>query len=213
MNPKTIRILVWYLFILIGWTVWWYISKSWFKILSFSVAFQTLYWTVSKLILWILPAYVLLKKYAGELRKLIDVSQYKKGLLWGLMIGGVAACFGIIKHVLDGSSILPTHVSTVLINVILIAPLLEEFLCRGVLLQLLQDRWSFWKANCVTSVFFLCLHIPGWFFMGNLKSNLLHPFGGWLSILLLGLAFGYARKKDNSLLSPILAHALNNFFA
>lgn len=110
----------------------------------------------------------------------------------GRGIGFLIALTGIIPNYLQENRLLPTEFSFPLLNVLVIAPLFEEFLLRGAIQGNLEKGYSFWNANLISSVFFVILHIPGWYFMGVLVDNLTNPFGGALSIFLVSLAFGYA---------------------
>ncbi len=120
------------------------------------------------------------------------------------------ALTGWIPKIMASKSLFQFQPSFALLNVLLIAPVFEEFLLRGAVLGNLQQQHSFWLANLVTSLFFVVLHLPGWFFMGTLVENLTQPVGGALSIFLVGLLFGYAAKRSRSLLGGILAHLLTN---
>lgn len=44
--------------------------------------------------------------------------------------------------------------SYALLSVLVVAPLLEELLLRGAILGNLQQRFSFWKANVMSSLLF-----------------------------------------------------------
>jgi membrane protease YdiL (CAAX protease family) len=65
-------------------------------------------------------------------------------------------------------------------------------------------------ANVISSLMFVVLHLPGWYFMGSLVENLTKPVGGALSIFLLGLAFGYATYRGRSVVGGMLSHFANN---
>jgi len=82
-----------------------------------------------------------------------------------------------------------------------LTPLLEEWLCRGVLLvacaRLMGDR----SALLVTSALFALLH--------GLEAYVLsvpHRFAS-------GLVFGWLRLRSGSLVPGVIAHAVNNAFA
>lgn len=76
----------------------------------------------------------------------------------------------------------------------------------------LQREYPFVTANIITSLMFVLLHVPGWYFMGVLWDNLLNPVGGAFSIFLVSLVFGYAARRSDSVMGGILAHFLNNLF-
>lgn len=82
-----------------------------------------------------------------------------------------------------------------LLSALVVAPITEEFLFRGVLLHRWGTKWGIRPAIVLTSIFFGVLH-----------SNLvgLFVFGVVMSLLYL---------RTRSLLVPMLAHALNNAIA
>lgn len=58
---------------------------------------------------------------------------------FGLLIG----LTGIIPNYLQGKAMLPTTFSWPLVNVLVIAPIFEEFLLRGAVMTNLQKGYSF----------------------------------------------------------------------
>jgi membrane protease YdiL (CAAX protease family) len=82
-----------------------------------------------------------------------------------------------------------------------IAPLLEEFLFRGVLQRTLERRWRDWRAIVVATFVFALVHWhPG--FMPALPLY-----------LFLGLAFGYAAYATRTIWAGVILHAANNAMA
>jgi membrane protease YdiL (CAAX protease family) len=75
------------------------------------------------------------------------------------------------------------------------APVLEELLCRGVLLRGLLRRHSAWTAASVTALVFAVVH--------------LNPWQGVVA-LPLGLAFAWLAIRTGSVLPGIVAHAVVN---
>lgn len=65
-------------------------------------------------------------------------------------------------------------------------------------------------ANGISSLMFVGLHIPGWYFMGTLLESLTKPVCGAISIFLVSLAFGYATYRGRSFMSGTVAHFLND---
>ena len=171
-----------------------------------------LYWTTAKVIIWILPALLLMKTADRRVGEVFNLSQWKRWLLWGGGIGLLIALTAIIPNYLQGKRLLPTQFSFPLLNVLVIAPTFEEFLMRGAILGNLQKKYAFWTANVITSVLFVALHVPGWYFMGVLWDNLTQPVGGALSVFLVSLGFGYATYRGGSVMGGILSHFLNNLF-
>lgn len=85
-----------------------------------------------------------------------------------------------------------------LIRVCLLAPVIEEFLMRGLLLEKLRDPLGWLPALLISSAVFALLHF-------NLVQT--------LSALICGLALGALYLHSGSLLCCILAHSLYNFFS
>ena len=84
------------------------------------------------------------------------------------------------------------------ISVVLVAPIIEEFLFRGFLYS--QLRRSFlkdWGAISVSSLVWTAIHFQ-------------YEIGILFILFLFGLLLGYFRMKYNSLLIPVILHALNN---
>ncbi len=88
----------------------------------------------------------------------------------------------------------PTHL---FIAVVILAPILEEILCRGIILKGLLKRHSPWKAIIVSSILFGVLHLNPWQFVS--------AFG-------IGMIAGWVYWKTKNLLLPILIHMANNLF-
>lgn len=135
-----------------------------------------LYWTVAKVVIWIIPALWFLKLSNRGIAEVLNLANWNAWLAWGGGIGLLIALTAIIPNYLQGNKILPTEFSFSLLNVIVIAPIFEEFLVRGAIQGNLQKSHSFLVANVVTSVMFVILHIPGWYFMGILSHFLNNLF-------------------------------------
>ena len=87
------------------------------------------------------------------------------------------------------------------ISVVVVAPIIEEFLFRGFLYS--QLRRSFlkdWGAVAVSSLVWTAIHFQ-------------YEVGILFFLFLFGLFLGYFRIKYNSLLIPVALHALNNLIA
>ncbi len=201
-------------YILFGMIIFFWIIAWVFKIQIDKVVGETelgsfTYWTTAKLLLWILPSFWLIRLSGRNLKQVLNFSNYKQWLLWGVGIGFGIALLGIAQNYLNGNSIFPTQFDYGLVNVLLISPIFEEFLMRGGLMGNLQETHSFLKSNLISSLLFVVLHIPGWFFMGNLISNMTR-LDGAVSIFLIGLLCGYAVNRGNSVLGGVIVHFLNN---
>jgi membrane protease YdiL (CAAX protease family) len=172
-----------------------------------------LYWTTAKAIIWILPAVWLIRASGRTVREVFNVPRWRRWLAWGGGIGLAVALAGWLPKAAAGQPLFGSAIGVPLLNSFIVAPLFEEFLIRGAMLGSLQQVMPFWRANLIAALMFLGLHLPGWYFMGSLAANMARPIGGGLSIFLLGLAFGYAAYRGQSVLGGSLAHLLNNFAA
>jgi CAAX protease family protein len=168
------------------------------------------YWTTAKILLWILPALWMIRFAGRRLDRVFNLPNYKKWLLWGFGVGLAITLTGFVPKYLRGEPIFPTEFGFALLNVLIIAPVFEEFLMRGAILGNLEFGYKFWTANIITSFLFIGLHLPGWYFANSLVGIVLKPVGGAFSIFLISLAFGYAAKRGDSVIAAMIAHLMNN---
>ncbi|WP_461639826.1 lysostaphin resistance A-like protein [Labilibaculum euxinus] len=84
------------------------------------------------------------------------------------------------------------------LTVVVAAPILEELLMRGIVLDGLLRNYSPWKAIIWSSVFFGMIHLNPWQF---------------ITAMIAGIAIGYLYWKTKSLFLCMFIHALNNGFA
>lgn len=90
--------------------------------------------------------------------------------------------------------------SLLFFSVIVLAPLGEEYLFRGVLLSGLSSKVSTFSAISLSSVVFMSFH-------------LLEYYGYWfalVAILILGVLLAIIRLRSRSMLAPIVCHASYN---
>jgi membrane protease YdiL (CAAX protease family) len=102
---------------------------------------------------------------------------------------------------LENLSEYPQLLSRILVTVVavIIAPVLEELLFRGLLQTMIRSflnvKNSAWPAIAISSALFVSMHV-----------NQSH----WPALYVLGLAMGYAYEKSGSLFRPIFIHMLFN---
>ncbi|WP_265442532.1 CPBP family intramembrane glutamic endopeptidase [Acetivibrio straminisolvens] len=209
MKKSLIYPLVIYFMILVFWILAWLLKTNLLDNVQFFVSSfgSFLYWTLSKIIIWILPCILFFKHKNIKVSDII-ITKDKSWLKWGGLIGILIAVLNIIFNVISKQRIWNVELSFAFLNAAIMAPLLEEFLFRGFILNMLQKELPFYIANIITSACFLIMHIPGWFFMGVISANFYNLT--FISIFILSLIFGYAFKKGNSIKSSIIAHILNN---
>ena len=94
------------------------------------------------------------------------------------------------------------------LNVVFLAGVTEEIVFRGFILQKLMGYIKFWMANMITSVLFLSIHFPIWFYRDLFQFPTI--LTTMISIFLLSLLFGYFYKKSASLWPSMIFHSLYN---
>ncbi|MDQ4143781.1 MAG: CPBP family intramembrane metalloprotease [Actinomycetota bacterium] len=122
-----------------------------------------------------------------------------------LFVNGViaqitAAVFGDVPNAQDQLAIEPATITTVdliclLLVVAVVAPVVEEFVFRGLLYRSARSKWGIGVASVISAVAFACLHfIPlllGVFFV-------------------FGLILAAVAQRFDSIYPAIVVHALNN---
>jgi uncharacterized protein len=126
----------------------------------------------------------------------------------GFSIGSAFVCFSLLSHInpgfvqkiLSGNQGLKIESSDLFIKkfmtfltTVVVAPITEEFLFRGIILNRWSEKWSTPTALVASSIFFGCLHV--------------HPVG----LSMFGLVMGLLYIKTKTLWIPIFCHAFNNF--
>ncbi|ELE46853.1 hypothetical protein A1U5_00005 [Escherichia coli KTE66] len=84
-----------------------------------------------------------------------------------------------------------------LLTIFILAPLNEETLFRGIMLNVFRSRysWTMWLGALITSLLFVAVHMQQY-------QNLLTLVG----IFLVGLITSAARIRSGGLLLPVLLH-------
>ncbi|MBX7075884.1 MAG: CPBP family intramembrane metalloprotease [Methanobacteriaceae archaeon] len=87
------------------------------------------------------------------------------------------------------------NMSGEIIVIVVLAPIVEELIFRGVFLRWLDSKFNIYVAIIITSVLF----------------GVMHNFGGIISAIIFGVSMSILYVKTNNLFVPILAHMCNNF--
>jgi membrane protease YdiL (CAAX protease family) len=82
---------------------------------------------------------------------------------------------------------------------VLAAPVIEEIVFRGVVMDVLRRRWGWWTSAIVQAAIFSAIHIE------TLSSATM-----FLALALLGFIFAWLRRITGSLVAPIAAHLVFN---
>lgn len=164
---------------------------------------------IVKFLIWIVPAWLYIKYYLNispvhYLKLNVNV---KKGLLWGAVLSlvlGLYFAFG--TYILNGKSFQFSLSFDDYLNSFLMAGIAEEIVFRGLILQEINKKITFWKANIITALLFLVIHYPIWIY-----NSEFFVFGTHIYIFAVGLFFGFVYKKSGSLWSVVILHIFHNF--
>jgi membrane protease YdiL (CAAX protease family) len=209
------RTLCFVCFLYVAWIAAWVLERA----LEQRVAWMTTgggrfaYWTAMKLLLWVIPAIVLLHASGRRLRDTLGLARTRAILVWGGGIGLVFAAIALITRVVNHQPLFSAHWGWPFLGGTIVAPIVEELTFRGGVLQTLLTRYRFTVANTLTAVFFVGAHLPGWYFQGRLFAMLIQPVGGALSILIIGWVLGWVAYRSKSVTASTLTHLLNNLSA
>jgi uncharacterized protein len=190
----------------------WSIKELWLieYIYSFGEIISPLVEALVKGLVWIVPTWLYIKYYLytnpfDYLKMNVNV---KKGLFWGIILSLlVGLYFAIETYIIKQQSFQFSLSIDDYLNVFLMAGIAEEIVFRGFILQELNKKMAFWKANVITALLFLVIHYPVWIY-----NDIFFHFGTHVYVFTLGLLFGLVYKKTGSLWSVIILHALHNFF-
>lgn len=210
-EPKSsnVKIMIGYLFVFY---FVWSIKELWLRqyIYSFDETTSAFFEALVKSFIWIVPAWLYIKNYLATnpinyLKMNVNV---KKGLFWGLVLSLlVGLYFAFETYILNQQSFHFSLSYNDYLNGFIMAGIAEEIVFRGLILQEINKRLAFWKANVITALLFLVIHYPFWIY-----NETFFNLGTHIYVVLLGLLFGFVYKKTGSLWSVVLLHAFHNFF-
>jgi hypothetical protein len=132
------------------------------------------------------------------------VSGLMRGLLWSAIFGILSALgFGLLhlagldplRIIRPGPAVAFPKPELLFLVGALIAPIAEELYFRGLLYGYFR-RWGFWPALLLSTLIFTLLH------RGAPGAPIPHVVGG--------LVFATAYEIENSLIAPMVIHALGN---
>lgn len=168
--------------------------------------------------IWAVPAIVLLLIYANNvpttLKQLFTNKPNIKPLLISvavIVIYNLGAMF--VNH--GGLWINPQFSFAKHFPMFIMVAFAEEIVYRGWGLNALSAFLSVRKANVISTVFFILLHLPAYFIQAYLGGSF--PVQTIITqctfALILGLLFGYLYSKGKSLWSPMILHFLADFLS
>uniref|UniRef100_UPI00403EF951 lysostaphin resistance A-like protein n=1 Tax=Paenibacillus sp. FSL L8-0435 TaxID=2954618 RepID=UPI00403EF951 len=91
---------------------------------------------------------------------------------------------------------LPVNIPVLYIYSVTFSPIIEEYICRGIIFKKLSSKFSFVVSALASSLVFAIPHF-------NLSA--------FIGYVFIGFIWCWYYKKCDSLLVPILSHVLFNF--
>lgn len=127
----------------------------------------------------------------------------KRGIFIGLIISLILTLIIHLPNLITHKT-LSFKVNTYKLLAVLLVGFYEELPFRGFLLNEFNKYFSFSVSNIVTSILFICIHIPSWLVNGNFDLKTI------FSLFCISIVFGYLYKESDSLWSVIIFHSMYN---
>jgi len=167
-----------------------------------------------RLLVWVLSVflYVRLVLHREPFQYLGLIQNVRKGLIYGLIASvlypGLIAAYRMLFE--EAKFQVPEKWNSWL-NPILSAPLAEEILFRGFVLQQLIEITTRKKALLISAMLFAISHLPYWVLTGEMTG--IDLLLAQLKIFFYGLIFGALFLIARSLWASITLHTINNFLS
>ncbi|MFR9650473.1 MAG: CPBP family intramembrane glutamic endopeptidase [Rikenellaceae bacterium] len=146
--------------------------------------------------------YRLFRSGAGRDRRIVRMSM--RGLDPTILLWGVVMLLSMVVVIEPLMTLLPETTQTtgrgvyMLITVSVVAPIFEELICRGVILESIRSKRGAWAACVISALIFGVIHIS--------PQSMLNAF-------VIGLLLGFLYLRTNSIIAPIVIHSLNNLLS
>lgn len=128
---------------------------------------------------------------------LVPGAQYLSSLILGIVSIIFPSWLEAYNELLETAGLSEDIGAMMMIYSVLMAPIGEELIFRGVTLRILQSSFPFWLANIIQAFFFGCFHM-----------NMLQG----VYTFVVGLILGYIYKKGGSIYHCIIFHLLFNLW-
>lgn len=169
-------------------------------------------------IIWVAPAIILLQVYKKEipttLKKLFSNMPNSKPLIITVAVI-IVYHFGGMFYAHGGIWINPEFDFFKHLLMFVSVAFVEEMVYRGWGLNAFSKYLSERKANIISNIFFVLLHLPAYFIKLYLTGTF--PVEVVVTqcafVFVLGLLFGYLYRKGKSLWSPMIVHFLADFLS
>jgi len=206
---------LWLLSVLALWTAAHALNRWELGMDESSEARRFLFWTIAKVVAWLLPTFIMLRRVRGDAASACWLGlTTAKGL-------GVAAAWSLLWISLQEAGVRlqlplfsrpPSELTwSAALTALLVAPLFEELMFRGAMLRVLRSEGCTRGVSVtLAALAFAILHVPGWVFRLGLVPALA---GSFVPMCGFGMVAGALAWRTPSLWAPILLHFANNFWS
>ena len=170
--------------------------------------------TAIKLLIWTVPAIILIKCYEDDMYISLKqmVSAKVKWPKYLLILAGFFIYHLIIAAFSFGKIRLHSGFErSSLIGTVLFVGITEETVFRGWLLNATLKKMKPWPAVLLNASLFLVIHFPIWIYKGLFADPATIPMN-CVGVFLLGIVFGRTFIKSKNILTPIMLHMGWNLF-
>ena len=207
-NLTVVKIAIYCIILFFAWTIRELVVQPIFSIYLSPLA-NALFGEAIKLLVWTLPAILLIQHFHGNMQfglkeMFVTKPDWRKAapffailaipILQAFVFGG-------------GLAIDPTLVPERLIGAVLFVGITEEIVFRGFLLNTFLTRMKTWQAVTLDAILFTLIHYPIWIYNGFQGVDFINPS---LSVAALSVIFAFSFIKTKNIFIPILIHMLWN---
>ncbi len=169
------------------------------------------YWVVLKLVLWIAPALWIMRRADLRLVEVIGIKRWRQGVLWGVGTGILLLISVYVTKAAQNEPYVSVNFGPAFWSSVILAPFAETLVFRGLVFGYLRQKVGFVTTAIVTSVLSVVPILPGWYVQDRFGYMVSRPFGGLISLVLLGLVYAYVIEQSKSATSGWLAQTINNY--
>ena len=167
-----------------------------------------------KILFWTFPVILMLSYvFKHDPIKYLKINNNVfKGLMYGISVGALLVLTIILRKAAIPGDLRVNFLFdvNVWIGGVLLIGVTEEIVFRGYILQKFKEVMGFGRANVITSVLFVLIHLPKYFVEGKLFS-----MGFMTNSVFFLLTFSYVQgilfKRTDSIWPCFIFHSANNF--
>ncbi len=179
-------------------------ASSIFVVAEDSTGYKTFVYSLISLplTLILILLYRLFLSGGGKNRRVMRLSM--RGFDPTILLWGIVMLLSMVVVIEPLISLLPeTTMGTgrgvyMVVAVCAVAPIFEELICRGVILESVRSKRGAWAACVISALIFGVIHIS--------PQSMLNAF-------VIGLLLGFLYLRTNSIFAPIIIHSVNNLLS